>query len=168
MNKRIDIYCGNGRGKSALAIGQCLKAAVQGKSSIVIQFLKGRDRGELDVLEEAEGMDIKVFRFEKMDKAYEELDPQEKEEEKRNIINGVNFARKVIATDECDFLVLDEILGLLDLGIITEESIEELLSARRDEEMHIVMTGRIYPEKLRSHVDRITTITTECTESEED
>lgn len=42
-----EVYCGNGKGKTALAIGQSLREATQGKSVIVIQFLKGRERKSL-------------------------------------------------------------------------------------------------------------------------
>ncbi len=42
MEKEItEVYCGNGRGKTTLAIGQALRASSQGKSVIIIQFLKG-------------------------------------------------------------------------------------------------------------------------------
>lgn len=37
-----EVYCGGGKGKTTLAIGQCLRASAQGKSVIIIQFLKGR------------------------------------------------------------------------------------------------------------------------------
>ena len=77
-----------------------------------------------------------------------------------NILNGLNFARKVVATQECDFLLLDEILRLLDNGITTEETIGEILKLK-DESMHIVMTGQELPEGLRKYVDRVTTLSTE-------
>lgn len=155
-----EVFCGSGRGKTTLAMGQGLKAAAQGKSVIVIQFLKGREGREFDFLEQLEDWDIKVFRFEKLDTCYQELTEQEQEEEKRNILNGLNFARKVVATRECDFLVLDELLGLLDCGITKEETIEEILKLK-DESMHIVMTGRSLPEGLRAYADSVTTLTTE-------
>ena len=132
-----------------MAVGQCLRASANGKSVIIIQFLKGKERRELDFLEELENQDIKIFRFEKMEKCYEQLNDQEKEEENNNILNALNFARKVIATQECDFLLLDEILGLLDYGIATEEALEEIL------------TGRVLPEGLRKYADSVTTLTTE-------
>ena len=47
MEKEItEVYCGNGRGKTTLAIGQALRASSQGKSVIIIQFLKGNERRE--------------------------------------------------------------------------------------------------------------------------
>ena len=66
-----EVYCGGGKGKTTLAIGQCLRASAQGKSVIIIQFLKGRERRELDFLEELDNLDIKIFRFEKHDEGYE-------------------------------------------------------------------------------------------------
>ena len=49
MEKELtEVYCGNGKGKTALAIGQSLRVATQGKSVIVIQFLKGRETHSLD------------------------------------------------------------------------------------------------------------------------
>ena len=57
-------------------------------------------------------------------------------------------------------MVLDEILGLLDCGIITVEGIVDILK-HKDESMHIVMTGWNFPEELRPYVDVITTLNTE-------
>lgn len=167
MEKEItEVYCGNGKGKTTLAIGQALRFAAQGKSVIIIQFLKGRERRELDFLEDLDNLDFKIFRFEKMDTCYNDLSEQEKTEERTNILNGLNFfARKVIATGECDFLLLDEILGLMDKGIAPVETIIDMLK-QKDESMHIVMTGRWLPEALKPYVDSVTTMTTELTGQE--
>lgn len=154
----VEIYCGSGRGKTTLALGQSLRASLQGKSVIIIQFLKGNARRELDFLEELDDLDIKIFRFERSGMCYADLSEQEKEEQKINILNGINFARKVITTQECDFLVLDEILGLVEYGIVTAEQVIELLQAR--DEMDIILTGRILQEELRTYADSVTTIET--------
>ena len=155
-----EVYCGNGKGKTALAIGQSLREATQGKSVIVIQFLKGRERKSLDFLQELMNLDFKIFRFEKQDCCYAELTEEGKKEENINILNGVNFARKVNVTQECDFLLLDEILGLVDMGIVTVDTVADILK-QKDESMHIVMTGWNLPEELRPYVDVITTLNTE-------
>ncbi len=160
MNEALtEIYCGKGKGKTALALGQSLRASIHGKSVIIIQFLKGHERRELDILEELEGLDIKIFRFEKMENCYADLTPEEKEEEKLNLVNAVNFARKVIVTQECDFLVLDEILGLIEIGIMSTETLIEMLQ-QKDPSMHIIMTGWSYPKELERCVDTVTTVTT--------
>ena len=153
MEKELtEVYCGNGKGKTALAIGQSLRVATQGKSVIVIQFLKGRETHSLDFLQDVDNLDFKIFRFEKRDCCYEDLTEEEKAEEKSNILNGLNFARKVIATQECD----------LDCGIATVDGIIDMLK-QKDESMHIVMTGWNFPEELRPYVDVITTLNTEET-----
>ena len=83
MEKELtEVYCGNAKGKTTLAMGQSLKASTQGKSVIVIQFLKGKERRALDFLQDLEDLDIKIFRFEKQDICYEELNEQEKSEER--------------------------------------------------------------------------------------
>lgn len=155
-----EVYCGNGKGKTALAIGQSIREAVQGKSVIVIQFLKGCEKCSLDFMEDLDNLDFKIFRFEKRDCCYEQLTEEEKAEERSNILNGLNFARKVVVTQECDFLLLDEILGLLDRGIVTVDAIIDILK-QKDESMHIVMTGWNFPEELKPYVDTITTLNSE-------
>ena len=144
-----EVYCGNGKGKTALAIGQSIREAVQGKSVIVIQFLKGCEKRSLDFLEDLDNLDFKIFRFEKRDCCYEQLTEEEKAEERSNILNGLNFARKVVVTQECDFLLLDEILGLLDRGIVTVDAIIDILK-QKDESMHTEFRGS--PSLLRTAV----------------
>lgn len=161
-NSNIEVFCGKGKGKTALAIGEAIKVSAKGQSVIIIQFLKGSERSEVAFLEDLGGLDIKLFRFEKMEYEYNQLSDQEKAEERTNILNGMNFARKVIVTQECDFLVLDEILGLISMGIVTREMVEELLS-QIGPSMHVVLTGRDFPEWLSKCVDCVTTLSTAYT-----
>ena len=96
MEKEItEVYCGNGRGKTTLAIGQALRASSQGKSVIIIQFLKGNERRELDFLEELDQLDIKIFRFEKMETCYDQLNEEEQVEKERNILNLILTGNRV-------------------------------------------------------------------------
>ena len=111
----VQIYYGDGRGKSTAALGYALQAASAGKNVFVIQFLKGRMAAESAFLQRLEP-EIKVFHFEKTDERYEQLSEQEKTEENRNLRNGVSFARKVLLNDECSLLVLDELLGVIVSG----------------------------------------------------
>ena len=160
MGKELtEVLCGYGRGKTALAIGQSIRAATQGKSAIIIQFLKGRERRALDFLQDLDNLDIRIFRFEKHMRSFEDLNEQEREEESSNIVNAMNYARKVIATGGCDFLVLDEILGIIEYGIVSVEAIVDVLKMKEDS-MHIVMTGRVLPDGLLPYVDSVTTLTT--------
>ena len=104
--------------------------------------------------------EIKVFHFEKGEKRYEDLSEQEKQEENRNLQNGVNFARKVLVTGECSLLVLDELLGVLDNGVITAEDAVSLFESRM-EDTRIIVTGRTLPESLRKYATEIYRLDTE-------
>ena len=92
----------------------------------------------------------KLFRFEKGECSYNELSAARQKEERMNIRNGFNFARKVIDTGECDVLVLDEVLGLLDLEIITIEDIISLINLREDYG-RLVLTGRELPAEISDY-----------------
>ena len=83
--------------------------------------------------------------------------PSQQKEEKQNILNGFNFAKKVIDTGECDVLVLDEVLGLVDLEIISIEDIISLITLR-DDYCKLVMTGRCLPPELEPYVDIVSKI----------
>ena len=150
------IYCGPGKGKTSVAIGQAIRAVGHGKRAIVIQFLKGRATSRLDYLNAMEP-EVRLFRFEKKDKFYEDLTEEEKKEENLNIRNGLNFARKVLLTEECDMLILDEILWDLEFGIVSEEEIESLIQAKADE-TELIMTGNAVTEALKNAADRVVSL----------
>ena len=157
MDRRIvQVFYGPAKGTTSAAVGQCIRAASLGQSVIIIQFLKGNDAEEFNFLEKLEP-DIKLFRFEKEKESFSELLASQKKEETQNILNGVNFARKVIDTGGCDVLVLDEILGLIDLEIITVEDIIHLIELR-DDYTRLVLTGQNLPEELVEYMDVISKI----------
>lgn len=150
---RVQIYYGDGRGKTTAALGYALQAASAGRNVFVIHFLKGRMTTESAFMQRLEP-EIKVFHFEKTDQRYELLSEQEKLEENRNLKNGVNFARKVLMNDECSLLILDELLGVIDNGVVTREEIEALFQAKADE-TQIIITGRSLPDYMKEYADAV-------------
>lgn len=154
----ITIFCGKGKGKTSAALGQGIFGASRGKSVIIIQFLKGKTGERIDFIKRLEP-EIKVFSFEKFEADYQSLSPEEQKEEVMNIRNGMNFARKVLSTDGCDILILDEVLGLVDKQIITEEELIALIEAKEDD-MELVMTGIHMCDALYSYADDIFQIDT--------
>ena len=54
-------------------------------------------------------------------------------------------------------LILDEVLGIIDRNIIGLEEFEKLVSSKEDD-MSLILTGKIFPEKLRPYVDAISVI----------
>ena len=152
-NGLINIYYGEGKGKSTASLGRALVSASEGKEVFIIQFLKGRLSGKMNFLSRLEP-EVKVFRFEKIEKYYEDLTDEEKKEEKNNILNGVHFAKKVLNIGECDLLILDEILGLVDLGIIDVQDVLDMMKSKPDD-MELILTGRLLPDELKDSADYI-------------
>lgn len=143
---KLQIYCGSGKGKTTAAIGLAIREASRGRSVFVVQFLKGKHPEEISFIQRLEP-EIKMFRFQKREDSFEDLTPQEKEEEIPNLRNGLNFAKKVLATGECDVLILDEVLGLVEQGIATLDEIHGLLDSAEDTEL--IFTGiKLCPEML--------------------
>ena len=123
----IQVYYGEGQGKTSAALGNAIRGAGMGKTVYIVQFMKGQlSTSYLTRLEP----EIKIFRFERSVEAFDNLTEEEKQEEKINITNGLNFAKKVLTTGECDLLVLDEVLGLVEEGMATEEEIVNVLKAK--------------------------------------
>ncbi len=160
MSRRyIHIFCGTGVGKTSAALGKGIREAGDGKSVVLIQFLKEKQSGDsLEFFRRLEP-EVKLFRFEKFPENYESLTEREKEDEIRNIKNGLNFAKKVLVTEECDVLILDEILGLTEKEIVTVEELKSLIDAV-GEETELILTGNIRCEELWPYVDEVTELTT--------
>ncbi len=155
MSERyVHIFCGTGTGKTAAAIGRGLREASRGKSV----FLIGKEF--FDRLEP----EMKLYRFEKFPENYESLTDKEKEDETRNIRNGLSFAKKVLLTDECDVLILDEILGLVDRGIVTADEIKTLIEAASNTIIYLTGTERC--EELWPYADEVTELTTQYRKKE--
>lgn len=154
----IQIYTGDGRGKTPAAIGRAVQAAAEGARVVIIQFLKGKGLQESEFLKKLEP-EIKLFRFEKSDGNFEMLPEERKSEEIMNIRNGMNFAKKVLCTGEADLLVLDEVLGLIEKAIITVEDLENLLQYK-SEETTVIMTGIVMSDEVCMLADKVSRIET--------
>lgn len=154
----IQIYTGDGHGKSPAAIGRAVQAAVRGESVVIIQFLKGRGLDESEFLKRMEP-EIKLFRFEKSDENFAELPEERKKEEIVNIRNGINYAKKVLSTGECSLLILDEVLGLLEKDIITVDDLKNVLECK-SEDTDVILTGVALDDEVCVLADEVSKIET--------
>lgn len=150
---KIQVYYGAGRGKTSAALGYAIHEASKGESVIVIQFLKRKDEDEISFLGRLEP-EIRLFRFQKSEKYYNELPDEGQLEEQMNMKNGINYARKVLQTGECNILILDEVLGLLNEQIVSEEEIVQLMELKSDD-MDLIMTGQIISDGIIAHADEV-------------
>ena len=102
--------------------------------------------------------EIKIFRFEKSDVDFEDRTSHQQADDVESIRNSLGFARKVLVTGECDILIMDEVLGLIDNGIISVSELRDLVDHRGDTE--VIFTGRVMDDELCVFVDEISQIST--------
>lgn len=152
----VQIYCGNGKGKTTAAIGLGIRAIGSNLKVIMIQFLKNDDTGECATLKTLEPH-FKVFHFEKRRGFTWTLTDEEKAELKKEVGMAIKFAKKVMDTGECDVLILDEIFGAIATGYVGEEELCELIDGK-SENVELILTGRDVPEEIAKRADYISKI----------
>jgi len=152
---KVLIFMGDGYGKSAAALGVAMKRASEDDRVVIIQFLKGKGITDSQFTKRLEP-EIKIFRFEKSEVDYNERTPEEQEEAAVNIRNGLNFARKVLATGECNLLILDEVLEVVNKDIISVEDLKELVESSIDTD--IIITGSEMNVEVCKFADKISEI----------
>lgn len=150
---RVQVYCGDGRGKTSAALGYAIHKASGGDTVIIIQFLKQRNDEEISFISRLEP-EIRLFRFQRSKQYYDELSEQDQADEQRNMLNGLSYARKVLLTGECNVLILDEVLGLLDHGIVSEEELTRLIGLR-SEDTDLILTGRVMRDSIVDCSDEV-------------
>lgn len=150
----IQVYTGNGKGKTTAALGQGLRSCGRGLKVYMVQFLKGGDTGELHSVPKLHPL-FEIFRFERERGFFWTLSEEEKYELKEDIDRGFSFMKKVVSKVECDVLILDELLGVLSNGLLEVNEVVKLLESK-PETMEIIITGRNAPDKILEVADLVT------------
>ncbi len=131
----VQVYTGDGKGKTTAAIGQVIRALGHGQRVLVVQFLKGRPSGEVKVLEGMENVTVKRFgssRFVCGSPTPEDIELAKK---------GFEGMREAVLSGEYDLVVLDEINLLVDYGMLDVEQVVELMK-ERPKNVELILTGR--------------------------
>lgn len=149
----VQIYTGDGKGKTTAALGLALRAAGRGLRVIIVQFMKGRDSGELRSLALLPG--VRVYRTAKCGKFFASMTDAEKAELRASCHGIIDQIAGWLAGNEADLLILDEAMGAIHCGAVAAGAFLRLLDARPDS-MEIVLTGRRAPQALIDRADLVT------------
>lgn len=149
----VQVYTGDGKGKTTAAIGLGIRAAGRGLKVYMVQFLKGADTGELYILKNI--ANFKVFRFQTSDKFFWNMNDEEKGVLAAEMKEAYDFAVSTLKDKKCDLLILDEIMGVIHNKIYTVEDILKLMEVKPDE-IELVMTGRNVPQQIIDKADLVT------------
>ena len=138
----IQVYTGNGKGKTTASLGLAMRALGRCWKVLIIMFTKGGDDyGELNSFrnlspEISKNLTIVQAGLDRI--VYSDNKTQDDAEE---IKKGWELAKKAIKNDEYNLIILDEANNAIDLGFIDINDMLEVLK-NKPEEMEIVLTGR--------------------------
>ncbi|MGQ9646493.1 MAG: cob(I)yrinic acid a,c-diamide adenosyltransferase [Thermodesulfobacteriota bacterium] len=134
----IQVYTGNGKGKTTAALGLALRAVGHGLRVFVIQFMKGSaPYGELESARKLHPyLTIKrAGRKGFVSKSHPDpADVQAAQE-------GFSLTKKAIESREYDIVVLDEINMAIDYGLISLSDVLGLIDSK-PESVELILTGR--------------------------
>lgn len=150
---RIQVYTGDGKGKTTAAMGLALRAAGWGLDVAVCQFLKGRECGELTSAVLLPGLSF--HRFMETDRFIGEMAPEALDTFRDRARTEFDTFRKWAAACSADILILDEIFAPLHAGIITEGELLSLLESKPPA-AEWVLTGRGAPASVIGRADLVT------------
>jgi cob(I)alamin adenosyltransferase len=148
----IQVYTGNGKGKTTAALGLALRAVGHGMKVLIIQFMKGNiNYGELESAKKlSSSLTIKQAGRETfVSKANPDpIDIKMAEE-------GFSIAKKATAGKEYDIVILDEINVAIDYGLISLTDLLLLLDTK-PEGVELILTGRNAKSEIMERADLVT------------
>jgi len=155
MNKGlIQVYTGNGKGKTTASIGTAIRAAGHGLNTIIFLFFKSSNTGEFNALKKFKDQIIINF-CSSQEKFIRDMNESEKKILKDETIAAFNIAKALINNKKADIFIFDEISYALINNFISPDNLLTLLK-NKPENIEIILTGRDMPEEIIQTADLVT------------
>jgi cob(I)alamin adenosyltransferase len=148
----VQIYTGNGKGKTTAALGLALRAAGCGLRTYIGQFLKGQPYGELAAAKKLASL-ITIEQFGR--KGFVHVTENPDEEDIQRARTGLEKCRRAMLSGRYSLIVLDEINVALHFRLLKVKDILDLLN-RKPPDVELVLTGRYAPPGLLRRADLVT------------
>lgn len=147
----VEIFTGNGKGKTSAALGITLRALGHGLRVYIVFFMKGDfPYGEQKILSELSNVTFDRFGFEAfVDPA--NVKPEEKEEARK----ALQAARQALLSQKYDIVVLDEVNVAAAWNLVDIEDVIKLIR-EKPEKVELILTGRYADERLIAMADLVT------------
>jgi len=145
----IQIYTGNGKGKTTAALGLALRAAGHGLKTYFGQFLKAHNYGELKSLNKLSRW-ITIEQFGR--KGFIHITENPDEEDIQRAKKGLQSCLAAMLSKQYDIIVLDEINVAIYLNLVSERDVHKFLD-KKPENVELILTGRYAPESLCQKAD---------------
>jgi cob(I)alamin adenosyltransferase len=148
----IQVYTGNGKGKTTAALGLALRAIGHGMKVLMVQFMKGNIQcGEMESAKRLSShLTIKQVGRETF---ISKTNPDPKDLQLAQ--EGFSMAKKAILNKEYDIVILDEINLAVDYGLISMAEILHLIDSK-PKEVELILTGRNVKREILERADLVT------------
>ncbi|MBQ8927445.1 MAG: cob(I)yrinic acid a,c-diamide adenosyltransferase [Oscillospiraceae bacterium] len=151
----LHLYCGDGKGKTTAAVGLAVRAAGAGLHVLFVQFLKGRDSGEVGMLRQLPG--IEVLRCDRDYGFTFSMTPEDRAAITRCHDGMLRLVHERMASGETELVVLDEFCAAYR-AMLFDIPLAEDLVLHRPAGVEMVLTGRDPAEKFRRAADYLSEI----------
>ena len=148
----VQIYTGNGKGKSTAAIGQAVRAAGFGLKTYIAQFMKEYPYNELVSLKLLSDW-ISIEQFGGDEFVYKKELPGKEELAKAR--KGLDTARKKMLSGEYNLIILDEVIVAIYFKLIETGELIDFMK-QKPENVELILTGRYCPDELIELADLVT------------
>ena len=145
----IQVYTGNGKGKTTAALGLALRAAGAGLKIFIAQFLKGKKYSEHNSLKKIKNISLKLYGRE----CFIKKSPTKEDIEAA--MKGWEQVKKIILNKKYDVCILDELNIAIYYNLISENEVVNFLKTKPDN-IEIVITGRNATKKIMRLADLVT------------
>lgn len=144
----VQVYTGDGKGKTTAALGLALRASGHGLRTYVGQFMKGQSYGELEALRHNQHVTLEQY-----GDAHHVLAGSTTTDDVVRARRGLELAHEAMLSGRYDIVVLDEVNVAIWFGLLDTEDVLAFLDQRPDE-VEVVLTGRRAPRELieRAHL----------------
>lgn len=147
----VQVYTGNGKGKTTAALGLALRAAGAGLKVFIAQFIKKRRCGEHKIISERFSDLITIKQFGKgliLKRAVTQSDIKAAQ-------RGLSEIRAAMDSKAYDIVVLDEVNVAVHCNIISLSDLLDIIE-KKPEAVELVITGRYADEKVIEKADLVT------------
>ncbi|MFP4547124.1 MAG: cob(I)yrinic acid a,c-diamide adenosyltransferase [Fidelibacterota bacterium] len=149
MKGYLQVYTGNGKGKTTAAIGLAIRATGAGKKIYMAQFVKGMKYSEIKTLEKFDNIHIEQFGL----KCF--IKDKPKPEDIEAAQKGLEKAKQQMLSGNYDIVILDEANIAVFFDLFTIDDLLDVIAEKPDN-LELIITGRYAHERLIEIADLVT------------
>jgi cob(I)alamin adenosyltransferase len=148
----IQVYTGDGKGKTTAALGQALRSAGSGLKTFIVQFMKDFPYGERESIQHL-GKWIRLEQYGSDTFVLNKQPPGDQDFEAAR--KALQRAREVMLDGNYDIVIMDEVCVAIHFGLLKTGDVLSLFK-EKPERVELILTGRYCPPELIERADLVT------------